>query len=374
MTCCTESSQNIPEALFVNVVDPVTKGIWPGQLIQKTHGYVLERSVDRQKPAELFLSPGWIDIHAHVYHGVGNLSIPADTVGLSTGVHLIADAGSAGEETITGFERYVAPACSTAIKAWLNISSVGLAFMPEVSDIAFIDVEKTIRAAGDHRPFVCGIKVRSEKNTVGSLGLQPVKLAAAAARAAGLPLMVHIGAPPPCIEDILDLLIAGDVVTHCYHGKTCPPWLPDGNPIPAMRKALARGVLLDVGHGVSSFSFEIAKKAIAAGFPPFSIGTDAHALNLAGPVYDLPTTMAKMLAAGMGLIDVIGAVTAAPAQILQLKDWCDLNGELNNATLFRLSGTAPAGRTFTDTVGRKIAPERYILPAAVLTGQGLTYI
>ncbi len=245
--------------------------------------------------------------------------------------------------------------------------------MPEVSDIAFMDVEKTVRAAGANRPFVCGIKVRSEKSTVGALELQPLKLAAAAARAAGLPLMVHIGEPPPDIADILDLLAAGDVVTHCYHGKSGPPWLPDGKPIPTLQKALKLGVLLDIGHGVGSFSFAVAKKAIAAGFPPFSISTDAHSLNLDGPVFDLPATMTKLLACGVGLIDVIAAVTLAPAKVLKFEDWCDLGGELKTVTLFRVSSSPPSGRDCIDAVGEKIAPERHIVPAAVITAQGIRW-
>jgi len=180
--------------------------------------------------------------------------------------------------------------------------------------------------------------------------------------------------PPPAIEEILDLLSAGDIVTHCYHGKTCPPWHSDGSPIPALQKALDRGVLLDVGHGVTSFSYEIAKNAIKAGFPPFSIGTDAHSLNLSGPVYDLPTTMTKLLSCGLSLVDVISAVTQAPAKVLKLADWCDLNGYLKNATLFRVTPAAPSARAYVDTVGKTIVPENYIVPEAVITEQGFAWI
>ena len=246
--------------------------------------------------------------------------------------------------------------------------------MPEVSDIALMDVGKTIKTANDNRPFVCGIKVRAEKPTVGALGIQPVKLAVAAARATGLPLMVHIGAPPPNIEDILDLLIAGDVVTHCYHGKTCTPWQSDGRPIPALQNALDRGVLMDVGHGVTSFDFEIAKKAIAAGFPPFCISTDAHSMSVRGPAFDLPTTMTKMLASGMNLIDVISGVTLAPAKVLQLQNWCDLSGKVKQATLFKLSAAPPPGRTYTDCAGKEISPENYIDPSAVITEKGFKWL
>jgi dihydroorotase len=369
-----QGGHDLPNTLAVNVVSPADRKIFPATLCLNSGGCTLQGSVDLSQAPEYFLSPGWIDLHAHVYHGVGNLSIPADLIGIKTGVHLIADAGSAGEETLLGFSKYVAPTCETAIRAWLNISSIGLAFMPEVSDIALMDVGKTIKTANDNRPFVCGIKVRAEKTTVGALGIQPVKLAVAAARATGLPLMVHIGAPPPNIEDILDLLITGDVVTHCYHGKACTPWQSDGRPIPALQKALDRGVLMDVGHGVTSFDFEIARKSIAAGFPPFCISTDAHSMSVGGTTFDLPTTMTKMLASGMSLIDVISGVTLAPAKVLKLKNWCDLSGDMKRATLFKLNGASTVGRIYADCAGKEIVPENYVVPSAVITEKGFKWL
>jgi dihydroorotase len=367
------SGQNRPESLPVNVVDPLNRTVFRAWLRCIAGRCILDRSAESGAEPELFVSPGWIDLHAHVYLGVGSLGISADAVGIDTGVHVVADAGSAGHDTLLGLVKYVVPTFRTTVKAWLNISSTGLAYMPEVADIGFIDVGKTIDAALTYQPFVCGIKVRSEKSTVGSLGLQPLKLAAATARATGLPLMVHLGAPPPNVEEILDVLAPGDIITHCYHGKTCPPWLPSGEPIPALRRALERGVLMDVGHGVSSFSYAVAKKAIAAGFPPFSIGTDAHSLNVGGPVYDLPTVMTKLLACGLTLIDVVSAVTLAPATILRLTDWCDLGGELTHATVFEVTRSAPSGRRYVDTLGEVIVPENYIVPRAVVTEEGLSW-
>ena len=123
-----QGGQNLPDTLRVNVVAPADKKIIPATLHLNSSGCTLRDSSDLSPAAEYFLSPGWIDLHAHIYHGVGNLSIPADVVGIRTGVHLIADAGSAGEETLLGFIKYVVPTCETAIRAWLNISSIGLAF------------------------------------------------------------------------------------------------------------------------------------------------------------------------------------------------------------------------------------------------------
>jgi dihydroorotase len=358
------------DGMLVQVIDPLEAAQYPARLVRTEAGYRLERMPNDPpgKSPDLYLSPGWIDLHTHVYDGVTPLSVPVDQAGLNTGVHLAADAGSAGEATLRGLIQYVAPRYETEIRSWLNISSIGLVFMQEVSDLRWIHVDRTVKAILEHRPFVCGVKVRASGMIVGSMGIQPLQLALLAAREAGVPLMVHIGEAPPAVEDVLNLLREGDVVTHCFHGKIGHPWEPDGRPGPALERALQRGVRLDVGHGAASFHFDICQKALDAGYPPFSISTDIHHGNINGPVYDLPTTMSKFLACGMPLEQIIAAVSLAPAQVLQLKDWCRLDGILRHATLFRIAEGAMPGRRFADAHGNERSPGQMIVPAAVIVG------
>jgi dihydroorotase len=360
------------DSMLVQVIDPVQKTTYRAFLQKTAEGHRLERSpeADRLPAPDVYLSPGWIDLHAHVYDGVASLSVPADDVGLNTGVHLVVDAGSAGEATLPGFRKYVAPHFRTEIKAWLNISSIGLVHLREVADLSLINVERTVQAVLDNAPFVCGVKVRSSGAIVGVMGVQPLQLAKLAAREAKVPLMVHIGEGPPLIDEVLDLLDEGDVITHCFHGKIGHPWQADGLPGPALERALARGVRLDVGHGAASFSFDICRKALAAGYPPFSISTDVHIRNIAGPVYDLPTTMTKFLSCGMALSDIIAAVTAAPADVLCLKQWCRLDGVLEHATLFTIANGPAQGRMYRDAKGQEIFPDQAIVPTAVITPDG----
>ncbi|MCL6442418.1 MAG: amidohydrolase/deacetylase family metallohydrolase [Alicyclobacillus sp.] len=323
---------------------------------------------------ELFISPGWIDLHTHVLDGFTGLGVPADSVGLCTGVHMVVDAGSAGEATLGGFTKYVVPAAKTKIRAWLNISSIGLVHLREVSDLRYIDVDRTVKAIADNRPFVCGVKVRSSGAIVGNMGLQPLKLAKLCAREAGVPLMVHIGEAPPVIEDVLNELGPGDVVTHCFHGKLGHPWEVSGAPCGALERALDRGVLLDVGHGAASFAWHVALGAIKAGRAPFSISTDVHTQNIQGPVYDLPITMTKLLACGLTLEQVIAGVTSAPASILREQDWCDMNGVLRHATIFRVTSENVRGLEYRDSMGNPYEPTQHIVPVAVITEDGITKI
>lgn len=364
------------ERLVVKVIDPVRKSTYRARLEQSNEGFSLhpDRSEAHGPEPDLLLSPGWIDLHAHIYDGMTSISVPADAVGLGTGVHLIADAGSAGEATLPGFMKYVVPTYETEVRAWLNISSIGLVHMREVAELTHIDVDRTITTAYDNRHFICGIKVRSSGAILGAMGLQPLQLAVLAAREAGMPVMVHIGEAPPRIDDVLDLLDEGDVVTHCFHGKTGHPWTRDGVPGAALLRALDRGVILDVGHGAASFSYDICKKAIGKGLSAFSISTDVHIRNINGPVYDLPTTMSKLLWCGLPIEDVIAGVTSVPASVLRLPDWCNLESGLTRATLFRLTSKPPEGRLYRDATGTCIQPERVIIPEAVIMGKEIKWL
>ncbi|MZQ85518.1 amidohydrolase/deacetylase family metallohydrolase [Paenibacillus sp. 5J-6] len=364
------------DRILVKVIDPIHQQTYKALLNKTAGGYHLDRSAadySTQEP-EMYLSPGWIDLHTHVYDGVANLSVSADAAGIQSGVHLVVDAGSAGEATLPGLRKYVAPASQTEVMAWLNISSIGLVHLREVATLDYIDIDKTVNAVIANRDFVCGIKVRSSGAIVGAMGLQPLQLAKLAAREAGVPIMVHIGEAPPIIDSVLDLLDEGDVITHCFHGKTGNPWLMNGKPGLALQRAIDRGVKLDVGHGGASFNVEVCRHAIAAGFAPHTISTDVHIRNIRGPVYDLPTTMTKLLACGMPIEQVIAAVTSAPSQILQRNDWCSLDGNLDRATLFRLDEQGPEGRDYRDSQGNLLEPEQFIKPSAIINAGLLTFL
>ena len=324
------------------------------------------------EPTDRYISPGWVDLHAHVYDGFTTLSVHPDVAGYRSGVVLVADAGSSGEATVDGLSRYVVPTARTTVRAWLNIGSHGLVHLREVADLAWVDVDRALEAIGRHPSFVCGVKVRSSGAIVGSSGLQPLQLARLVARAAHLPLMVHIGEAPPLVDDVLHLLDEGDVITHCYHGKVGTPWNADGSPNEALRRAIDRGVLLDVGHGRASFSWEVARRAIAAGWPPDTISTDLHVRNIDGPVHDLATTMTKLLAGGMSLDQAVKSVTANPGRVLSSEPWVGNDRLVRHATVFRLSDVTPSDKHYEDSHGVAVpVSERLIPEAVILNGEVL---
>jgi dihydroorotase len=347
---------------LVNVVDVERKCIERALIAQRGRRLVLEKYAGFEEP-QVYLSPGWIDLHAHVFHGFTSLSVDPDEVGLNKGVHLIVDAGSAGEATLPGMITYLIPGKKTLLRAWLNISSIGLVHMREYSDMRQLDVDATVRAVEQNRSLICGIKVRCSGSIVEDKGIRPLLLAAQAARKANVRMMVHVGETPPAYEEFLNHLNQGDVITHCFHGKNASLWDDCGHPIRSLRDAIERGVILDVAHGAASFDQHVARSAIASGHRDFVISTDLHVRNVRGPVYDLATTMTKLMDCGLTLAEVIAAVSKKPADILGLEGWCQLRPEIKRATLFKVRPYEQERDVhFSDSGGRPMNPHSVIEP------------
>ena len=176
------------------------------------------RGLPREHEAELiagggaFVSPGWCDLHVHVWHGGTDISIRPRQCGLERGVVTLVDAGSAGEANFAGFREFVIEPAAERIFAFLNIGSIGLVACNRVSeliDIRSIDVERTLACIEANRDVIRGIKVRASHVILGSWGITPVKVAKKVARIARLPLMVHVGEPPPTLDEILATLQVG---------------------------------------------------------------------------------------------------------------------------------------------------------------------
>ncbi|GIF03486.1 amidohydrolase family protein [Actinoplanes siamensis] len=255
------------------------------------------------------VTPGLIDLHTHV--GPGYWGIDPDPIAWHSGVTTWVDAGSAGAFTLDGLRR-VAATATVRVPALLNISAIGLAGRTgENRDLANCDVALAIDTIQANRELIRGVKVRIDRESVGDNGVEPLRRGLAAAEACGVPVMVHIGLAPPELGEVLGLLRPGDVVTHCASGIAVPLG-------PDVHAAAARGVLLDLGHGSGGFAFDVLEAQLAASLRPYTISTDLHARSLHGPVFDLPTTMAKLLAAGVPLAEVVAAVTIHPARALGL--------------------------------------------------------
>jgi dihydroorotase len=270
---------------------------------------------ERLEAGGLLVVPGLIDLHVHVYEGVSHYGVDADTYLLRRGTTTGVDVGSAGAQTFPGLRRLVIEQAQTRVYAYLHIAAEGMisALVGELEDLRWASVEQCVRVAGANRDVIAGVKLRAGYQMVGADPRPAVGLALEAADALALPLMVHVidmGMPLP---ELLARLRPGDVVTHCFHGNDGGLLDEGGRVWPEAFAARERGILFDVGHGAGSFTWRVARAALAQGFPPDTISSDIHAHNHAGPVHDLPRTLSKLLHLGLPLHDVIAAATARVA-------------------------------------------------------------
>lgn len=272
----------------------------------------------------LLVVPGLIDLHVHVYRDHMPLGLEADPLCPAGGVTTMLDAGSAGPHNFAGFRRDVIDRAATRVLALVNLSRIGLvaASLGELLDRRYADREGVVRILREHPDVALGVKIRAGQHIIGGgeQGWANFRDAIAAARESGTWLMVHIGECPMPIPELVAHLAPGDCVTHCFKGGSTRVTDEAGEIFPAVREAAARGVAFDVGHGYGSFRWEVAEAAIAQGFPPTTISTDLHTMNLHGPVYDMPTTMSKLLYLGVPLEEVVAMSTTRPAAVLGRSD------------------------------------------------------
>ncbi|MEE2629091.1 MAG: hypothetical protein VX670_11560, partial [Candidatus Latescibacterota bacterium] len=122
--------------------------------------------------------------------------------------------------------------------------------------------------------------------------------------------------PTRSYEELLEHMSPGDIHTHLYAAHI-PLLDDDGQVNDYVRQARERGIIFDTGHGNGSFWFRIAVPAMEQGFTPDTISTDLHKHSRMRPDAIMPTTMAKFLALGMPLQEVVYRSTARPAEVIR---------------------------------------------------------
>ena len=127
-----------------------------------------------------------------------------------------------------------------------------------------------------------------------------------------------------------------------------------------------RGVFFDVGHGMYSFGFRVARGMMEKGFVPDVISSDVHALCIDGPAFDLVTTMSKFLCLDMPLVDVIRAATESPARALQRPELGTFrSGSAGDATLLSLE---EGSFDFVDSTGVQLRGRSRLRARGVVIG------
>lgn len=298
------------------------------------HG-TTEREIDATGQ---IVTPGLVDLHTHVYWGATYWGVEPDPIAARSGVTTWIDVGSAGAYSFAGFREYIANRSTARIYAFLHLSSIGLiAPTWELSNPDYWDVDLAAETVERNRDLILGIKIRMDSRTTRGVGIEPMKHARELADRVGLPLMTHIGDGPPALEELVPYLRPGDILTHCFTGRTMGISGPDGHIRPEIRDLQRQGLLLDVGHGMGAFSFDVAERMLADGIVPDAISTDIHQIAVQGPAFDMPTTMSKFLMLGMSLEDIVLRTTVNPAKAAGLADAGSLAvGQKADIALFRV--------------------------------------
>jgi len=283
----------------------------------------------------LHVTPGLIDIHAHVYTGTGEKgsyagdnSVYPDGFALRVGVTTLVDVGGAGWRNFEDFKTRVIDRSKTRVLSFLNIVGNGMRGGTFEQDLTDMAAAPTGEMARRHPGLVVGIKTAH----YGGPEWTPVEQAVEAGTMANIPVMVDFGANKPerpVAELVTRKLRPGDIYTHVYSGLRNELG-EDGRVNPGLWQGRKRGVFFDVGHGGGSFAWRVAVPAIKEGFLPDSISTDLHVGSMNAGMKDMLNVMSKFLALGLSLDDVILRSTWNPAR------------EIKQEQLGHLSVGAPA--------------------------------
>jgi len=315
------------------------------------------------------VAPGLIDIHTHVYHKATSLSVDPGFIARRSACTTLVDAGSAGAGNYDGFRDYVMIQSPYRIFAFLNISFPGIfgfdhdVSIGEATTRAMLPVHRCVEKIEANRDRIVGVKVRIGGIVTGDLGLGALELALEAAVAVDLPLMTHIGHPPPSYSDVVDMLRPGDILTHCYRPEPNSAIGANGKVLDAVWKARERGVLFDIAHGMGAFGYDTAEAALRDGFKPDLISSDVHVIAVEGPGYDMLHTMSKLLNCGLTLAEVIDMSTSRPALAIQRPELGHLGvGAPADITVLRQYDSS---YVFEDVVGTKRQGSTLLQPVAV---------
>jgi dihydroorotase len=270
----------------------------------------------------LYVTPGLVDIHAHVYAGAGSaytgrLSVLPDGFTLRAGVTTVVDAGGSGWRNFAHFKATVIDRQRTRVLALVNIVGHGMDTVHE-QNAGDMNPRKTAELVRRYPGIVVGIKTAHYRGPEWTA----VDRAVEAGRLADVPVMVDFGefrAERPFEDLVRKHLRPGDIYTHLY--LSFVPMLDEQRRIrPFLFEARRRGVIFDVGHGGGSFVWRLAAPALEQGFGPDSISTDLHVGSMNGSMQDMVTVMSKFLNLGMTMEQVIRASTWAPAREIRRLD------------------------------------------------------
>lgn len=271
-----------------------------------------------------YVTPGYIDIHTHVFVGSNNgfadgfMCVSPDDITFKSGVTTVVDAGTSGWRNFPVFKRQIIDRSQTRVLAFLSIAGSGMTGFPSEEDVNDMDAWMTSLVINQYRDIIVGVKIGHYRGS----DWTPFERAIEAGRQTNVPLIVECHTPLYSLEGILKRMRSGDIYTHSFCTATDRECLLDENfkVKSFVREAKEKGVRFDVGHGGGMFHFDIAIPAMKQGLLPDSFGSDLHRNSMNSAMKDMLTTMSKYLNMGMPLEDVIFRATWNAALSIKRND------------------------------------------------------
>jgi dihydroorotase len=372
------------------LIDPKNKinelmdiAIKEGRIAQTAQNIDAKAGIQVVNAAGLIVTPGLIDIHAHVFAGTepdhylsnGVLALPPDGFTFRVGITTIVDAGGAGWKSFPEFKRNVIDNSQTRVLSFLNIVGEGMRGGAWEQDTRDMDPKLSALVAGQYKNYIVGFKVAHYAGAEWTV----VDRAVEAGNIAGLPVMVDFGSatPPLPLEELfMKHLRPGDIYTHVFA-------LLDGNiretvvdeelkiVKPFVWEARKRGIIFDVGYGGGSFNFSQAMPAIKSNFYPDCLSTDLHTGSMNNAMKNLLNVMSTFLIMGMDLPAVIRAGTWQPALAIHREDLGNLSaGSVADIAILKIEN---GDFGFWDKTGYKLQGNQRLNCEMTIRGGKIVY-
>lgn len=319
-----------------HVIDPKNKvnskmdvAIVAGKIFRVAPNIPAQEAKKVVDAAGLYVSPGLINMHTHVYAGSnvgftdGTSSQLPDAFGPRAGITTVVDAGTSGWRTFADFKTKIIDKSVTRVLAFLNIAAYGYSVDNAQENVEEMDVQKTVATIKENTDIITGVRIGRFEGT----SWVPFERASEAAQLTNLPLFVECHLPQYSLEDQLENMRPGDIMTHAFENVSERMTVVDdkGKVRPFVLQAHKRGVLFDVGHGGGGFWFDQALPSFKQGLLPNSFGTDEHRTSMNSGMKNMLNVMSKYLNMGMSLDEVIARGSWNAAQSIKREDLGNLS-------------------------------------------------
>ncbi len=299
--------------------------IGDGKILEVAPNIVTENAKTVVDATGLYVCPGLIDIHTHVFVGTkankfadGNNSLSPDNFSFKAGITTVVDAGTSGWRNFPLFKTQVIDQSKTRILAFLNIAASGMTGDAAQHDLNEMDAEKTAEIIQKYADIIVGVKIG---HFDGATWI-PFERALEAGSKTDRPLFVECHLPQYSLKDQLGRMRPGDIITHSFENisERTPVVDKEGNVLLYVLEAKEKGILFDVGHGGAGFWFNQAVPSMEQGLWPNTFGTDLHRFSMNAGMKDMLNVMSKYLNMGMPLKEVLLRGSWNPAQAIGRED------------------------------------------------------